>query len=557
MPRVLISKLEIENLGPIEKDTIELDPFTFLVGRNNAGKSHYLKAVELLLAPRDPSKGEIAKLQKDPTKKIMIKGYFRGVEEFTHLASTSNHREAIERSIRDGVLIVARTLNANEEGEEAAEFGIFSEDGSIHNPRGFRSNLLQVLPEAISIVATADTQEELKSKEASALTKVKKEVLKSFFEELAIKTKTTLEDLDDYLHGETGARSQSLIDFEQYLKEEFMGEFSSVVPSVRFELPNEEVIGKEMKIDLDDGHSSEIEQKGHGLQRATLLALLRVLAKYGKRYQDRPSPIFLIGELETFLHPYAQKLLAKALQELVDRYQILTSTHSPFIISPANISGYRRVIKNSSSGTKTRALDTAGLDIKKVQMHLEKRGNLEGLFADRIILIEGKHDEECFERMRKVFNIDYPKDKFTLFVKVDGKENLRQTLLFYKRMNFDDVVIICDLDYLFCEDFKRLLRDLSIDDTYSDELRAHLGITSGSMSLENILQGIGSLGEPPNLTTILTELSTKRVFTLKRGCPEKYFIHAPNEKDGWLTINSESDLNDVGELKQLITAIFI
>lgn len=557
MSRVLIVKLEIENLGPIEKDVIDLDPFTFLVGRNNAGKSHYLKAIELLLAPRDPSKSEIAKLQKDPTKKIIIKGYFRGVEEFTHLASTSNHREAIERSIRDGVLILARTLSANEDNEEAAEFGILNADGSIHNPRGFRQNLLQVLPEVISIVATADTQEELKSKEASALTKVKKEVLKSFFEDLAIKTKSTLEGLDDYLHGQTGARSPALIDFERYLKEEFMGEFSSVVPSVRFELPDEEVIGKEMKIDLDDGHNSEVEQKGHGLQRATLLALLRVLAKHGGRYQDRPSPIFLIGEIETFLHPYAQKLLAKALQELVDRYQILTSTHSPFIISPANITGYRRVIKDSSLGAKIRALDVAGLDLNKIELHLEKRGNLEGLFADRIILIEGKHDEECYERMRKAFNIDYPKDKFTLFVKVDGKENLRQTLLFYKRMNFDDVVIICDLDYLFCEDFKRLLRDLSMDEAISDGLRSHLGITSGSMSLDNILQEISRRGEPSNLSTIFTELKTKRVFTLKRGCPEKYFIHAPNEKDGWLTVNSESDLHDVGELKQLIADIFI
>lgn len=48
MPRVLKSKLEIENAATIEKDFINLDPFTFLVGRNNAVKSHYLITIVLL-----------------------------------------------------------------------------------------------------------------------------------------------------------------------------------------------------------------------------------------------------------------------------------------------------------------------------------------------------------------------------------------------------------------------------------------------------------------------------------------------------------------------------
>lgn len=50
MNRVLLTRLKIKNLGPIKEDEVYFNDFTFFVGRNNAGKSHYLKAVELLLS---------------------------------------------------------------------------------------------------------------------------------------------------------------------------------------------------------------------------------------------------------------------------------------------------------------------------------------------------------------------------------------------------------------------------------------------------------------------------------------------------------------------------
>lgn len=45
-------KLQIKNLGPIVDDEIDFSDFTFFIGRNNAGKSHYIKAIELLLATK-------------------------------------------------------------------------------------------------------------------------------------------------------------------------------------------------------------------------------------------------------------------------------------------------------------------------------------------------------------------------------------------------------------------------------------------------------------------------------------------------------------------------
>src|SRR3989344_2836712 len=219
MSRVLLTKLIIKNFGPIQEDEVVFQPFTYFVGRNNAGKSHYIKAVEVLLAAKMPTKEEMALLQNDKAKEIRIEGHFTGVENFTNLASASNHKEAIEKEIKDGVLKVVRILDPND--EEKTDFGIVKEDGTIHNPRGFTTNLLGVLPDFISILATADTVDELKNTQNTALGKLKKEALTAFFDELKVKTKETLVTLDAFLHGQVdGQRSQELINFETHLKEE-------------------------------------------------------------------------------------------------------------------------------------------------------------------------------------------------------------------------------------------------------------------------------------------------------------------------------------------------
>lgn len=556
MNRVLLTKLIIKNFGPIQEDEVVFQPFTYFVGRNNAGKSHYIKAVEVLLAAKMPTKEEMALLQNDKTKEVSIEGHFTGVENFTSLASVSNHKEAIEKEIREGVLKVVRVLDPND--EEKTDFGIIQEDGTIHNPRGFTTNLLGVLPDFISILATADTVDELKNTQNTALGKLKKEALTGFFDELKVKTKETLVTLDTFLHGQVdGQRSQELINFETHLKEELMGEFADVLPTVEFELPSEEVIAKEMKIFLDDGYKSEIEQKGHGLQRAALLALLKVLAKHGAKYQDKPSPIFLIGELESFLHPFAQKQFAEVLNKLVDQYQIITTTHSPFIVMPKAIDGYRRVRK-TSAGTKSMMPNSTDVDIDLVKRHLERRGNLEGLFADRIILVEGDHDEGFFDKLLSVFHIALPVKQFTIFIRAGSKQELRQSRKFYSQMNFDDVAIICDLDYLFSNDFKNLLKELGMDESSPQKLRQHIEWTdSGDPSLKHILEKIGEKGEPNDLGKLLTDLAAKRVFVFRKGSPEMYYVHNNGEKNGWVNIQQEADLLEPAYLKDMMNKILV
>ena len=73
MNQVVLKKLFIKNLGPIKENEVNLEAFTYFVGRNNAGKSHFLKAIALLLASRAPDSEEICKLQNDKAVPIEIR----------------------------------------------------------------------------------------------------------------------------------------------------------------------------------------------------------------------------------------------------------------------------------------------------------------------------------------------------------------------------------------------------------------------------------------------------------------------------------------------------
>lgn len=117
-----------------------------------------------------------------------------------------------------------------------------------------------------------------------------------------------------------------------------------------------------------------------------------------------------------------------------------------------------------------------------------------------------------------------PEKKFTLFVKAGGKEEIRQSRKFYKQMNFDDVSIICDLDYLFSNDFKNLLKELSMDENLSTNLRKHIEwIDAGDPPLKYVIEKIQEKNEPANFEKVLKDLASSRVFILRKGA-RRFFI---------------------------------
>lgn len=108
----------------------------------------------------------------------------------------------------------------------------------------------------------------------------------------------------------------------------------------------EDLFRRGIELHVDDGLRTDVGVKGHGLQRAVILGLIRLRAKYTARQRAEraerevvprapsPSVYIAVEEPELFLHPQAQRETFEALKELAaePHFQVFLCTHSSFFV---------------------------------------------------------------------------------------------------------------------------------------------------------------------------------------------------------------------------------
>lgn len=165
---------------------------------------------------------------------------------------------------------------------------------------------------------------------------------------------------------------------------------------------------------LDDGIETTADRKGHGLQRALIFALLRSWAKALRQEpeaevevtsrQGSESVIFAMEEPELFLHPHAQKRLARSLRDIAntDEHQVLLCTHSTHFV---DLDYYRDIAivtkPKPEEGSTVRQYTGelfAGDDPveRKRRFHMAHWVNpdrAEMFFASRVVLVEGETEK--------------------------------------------------------------------------------------------------------------------------------------------------------------------
>lgn len=160
-----------------------------------------------------------------------------------------------------------------------------------------------------------------------------------------------------------------------------------------------------------------LDDWGSGTQNRThiLLALLRAkkIREAGTE-SNRITPIIIIEEPESFLHPSAQAEFGMLLRDLSKEFevQVISTTHSPHMLSverpDANILLTRRAER--ARALETQVENTAGDDwMRPFAMALGVTSEAFGpwrsiLFADadELILVEGEIDKRYFEDLRRI-----------------------------------------------------------------------------------------------------------------------------------------------------------
>lgn len=418
-----ISKIKIHNYRSIRDLEMECKPLVVMLGPNNHGKSNIISALEFaLLTSAKPAPKDFCVFGEE-NKKLWV--------ELTFHELTMQEKVTFNRYLRyDNSFCVRKTAYLNEAGSieifyngyvtEPEEWWLKKDNidrltdravidetplNNLVNGRLTKVNIEEaqrqyinehkeelnfietlengpflgaknigggVLPDFYLIPAVRDLSDETKVKTTTTfgrlLTRAVKEMAERDprFQEI----REGLENLVKTLNRrEDGAedRPEQLANLERAL----INELSYWAVNVEIEIipPDvEKIFELGTNLHLDDGVKTLAEQKGHGLQRALIFALIRSWAqalretRRAEKRETRPrassdSIIFAMEEPEIYLHPHAQRKLAGAIQQISDtpNHQIFVSSHSTHFVDLDKYKNICIVIKpNPQEGTRVR-----------------------------------------------------------------------------------------------------------------------------------------------------------------------------------------------------------
>jgi putative ATP-dependent endonuclease of OLD family len=460
-----IISLSVSNYRTIEDLNIDFtENYNAICGKNNSGKSNLVRAIRLLFGERrgrfmfeediDFSyKSDICAWKKasDSKEKIKISGkvrIFRSTDEgiVAHIESLDSKLTKLKKGKDSFDLIVSieasgegsklQATTVNIDGEEITESiiaqGIYEK---LQNSVVFHNSTMSVryfFSRRRSLHGIfSKIPERNKNKVGEKAQALKKEINKVFVEH-ANELQQMLGRLGDKLEVKLDTPE---FDFEEYPYGISLG-------------------SKDFNIPLDDW--------GSGTRNQTLIIKSIFEAKassHAETITDRITPIVLIEEPESFLHPLAQAQFSEALQSLSEEWgiQIIATTHSPYLLSHrsprANTLLERKKVGKNIRGSSIVPLEDN--DWKKPFEHtLGICGPEFDIFKDaffskhnKLLMVEGESDKEYFEICK---GSEHNKNALLEGCEVfsyDGRDKIcSDVLIKFIRDRFSKVVITADLD---------------------------------------------------------------------------------------------------------------
>ena len=271
------------------------------------------------------------------------------------------------------------------------------------NPAGYKQVLDGYLPQFHLVPAVRDITEETKTSGATLLSRLLNVIVGRIARQNPAfqRLQDTVQEIKTLIEGETSeSKLAEIREIEDRLKQE-LGPWD-VGLSIGVEAPDvEKVFQLGTSITLDDGIPTGVDEKGHGLQRYLIFALMRVWAAETRQAQTEDSReirershIFAFEEPELFLHPQMCRATYESLKQISTTDQILICTHSPNFI---DMEDCRCIVI-----VRKRSLEI-GTEVQRVQEELfdgerKKRFNMvrffnpdrnELFFARKVVLVEG------------------------------------------------------------------------------------------------------------------------------------------------------------------------
>ena len=212
----------------------------------------------------------------------------------------------------------------------------------------------------------------------------------------------------------------------------------------------------------NDDLDVELDRWGSGTQNRTRILMTMFKAKKIRESDaaaSKVTPIIVIEEPESYLHPSAQAEFGAVLRDLAEEFkvQVIVTTHSPYLLSldepNANILLERKVFRGKLRSTCQ--IDTAGarwmepfslaLGISDSELDPWKDALFSGKSA--VLLVEGPSDKAYLELLQDELHGSDRLQFDGIIFDYGGKDTLKQRqLLRFIKSHFKKFVVTYDLD---------------------------------------------------------------------------------------------------------------
>lgn len=307
-----IAFISIQNFRSIAHAEVNCGKVNMFIGPNNCGKTNLFEAVEWFYTGKGDL-GEISFL-RDPGNAVEVRVGFNNVQNGITKMKNESNRTKVKNLVGDAdeVVLLRRGSDVKKR--------LFVIDGVEKAPgTGFDSALNDFLP-SFEYVSTKQYYDSVvKYDKKAPIGAMLSDVLAAILE-TSDQYKDFLHTFDRLFDDESSDIKIKFDELGSSVQVHLKKQFPDTV-EVRFEVPPPvfEDLLKKFNTTIDDGVVTTAEEKGDGMQRALMLAIIQAYADWRKSQEDvGKSFAFFIDEAELHLHPLAQRKLKIVLETLGD-----------------------------------------------------------------------------------------------------------------------------------------------------------------------------------------------------------------------------------------------
>lgn len=442
-----IGQIRIENFRSIKIANIQPSEFSVFVGQNNHGKTNLFEALDwFYTGAGDPDQ---IVYKRDKSKDFFVELEIMGVQAGLESVKSEKNRESF-RKLADGRDVI-RVIRRKADSSKRLIWDETKSEWSSKNFAGFDKAFNDCIPRLEYVSTSTRPSDIAKWGKKTPIGLMLSGVLTTILEKSA-KYQEFKKKFEEVFGSEGSDVRAQLDELSGKVKLHLEQQFPDCI-KVAFDVsePLFDDLLKNFETTINDGIETRAEEKGDGMQRALMLAIIKTYSDYrrdndelGKRF------VFLIDEAELHLHPTAQRQLKSALLVLAENGdQVLINTHSSVLVTDDHPkqSLYRVWKKDLAT-----VIDRIG-PTEKPQVVYELLGGSPSdlLFPNNFVIVEGRSEYELLSRVMRQHYPDKPRLQLIIATGDSAQQersmnaiNMAFTPLYQTPVYKDRLVLLCD-----------------------------------------------------------------------------------------------------------------